>query len=60
VFNALRRDNWLHLNAKPNDPQWPRVKREIRDAFYPDTTEWKRMVWGHAMEAVDGALRAIA
>jgi predicted deacylase len=60
VFAALRRDNWLHLNARPNDPLWPKVKREIRDAFYPDTPEWKRMVWGHAMEAVDGALCAIA
>jgi predicted deacylase len=60
VFAAVRRDNWLHLNAKPNDPQWVSVKREIRDAFYPDTAEWKRMVWGHAMEAVDAALAAIA
>ena len=60
VFNALRRDNWLHLNARPNDPQWPAVKREIRDAFYPDTPDWKRMVWDHAMQAVAGALRAIA
>ena len=60
VFNALRRDNWLHLNRKPNDPEWPMVKREIRDAFYPDTAEWKRMVWGHARAAVDAALTAIA
>jgi hypothetical protein len=36
------------------------VKREVRDAFYPDTPEWKRMVWEHATKAVDGALRAIA
>lgn len=60
VFLALRRDNWLHLNAKPNDPLWPKVKREVRDAFYPDKPEWKRMVWKHATKAVDGALRAIA
>jgi predicted deacylase len=60
VFLALRRDNWLHLNAKPNDPVWPKVKREMRDAFYPDTPEWKRTVWDHAVSAVNGALRAIA
>src|ERR1700753_4086935 len=60
VFTALRRDNWLCLNAQPNDPAWPMVKRELRDAFYPDTTEWKRMVWAHAMAAVKGALRAFA
>jgi hypothetical protein len=60
VFTALRRDNWLCLNAKPNDPAWPAVKRELRDAFYPETPEWKRMVWDHAMAAVKGALRAFA
>ncbi len=60
VFNALRRDNWLHLNRGQNDPEWSEVKREIRDAFYPDTDEWKRMVWDHAAGAVQGALAAIA
>ena len=60
VFTALRRDNWLCLNAQPNDPAWPTVKRELRDAFYPDTAEWKRMVWDHAMHAVKGALDAFA
>ncbi|MBS0278360.1 MAG: M14 family metallopeptidase [Proteobacteria bacterium] len=60
VFNALRRDNWLHLNAKPNDPDWARVKQEIRDAFYPDTADWKHSVWNHAAKAVDAALAAIA
>jgi len=60
VFNALRRDNWLHQHARPNDPEWAAVKREIRDAFYPDTADWKRMVWGHAAKAVDAALAAIA
>jgi hypothetical protein len=60
VFTALRRDNWLCLNARPNDPAWHAVKREMRDAFYPDTTEWKRMVWAHAMAAVKGALGVFA
>jgi len=60
VFTALRRDNWLHLNARPNDPEWAGVKREIRDAFYVDTPEWKRSVWGHATSAVNAALAAIA
>ncbi|HEY2033988.1 MAG TPA: M14 family metallopeptidase [Rhizomicrobium sp.] len=60
VFAAIRRDNWLHQHARPNDPDWPGVKREIRDAFYVDTLEWKRSVWGHATKAVDAALAAIA
>jgi len=60
VFTAIRRDNWLHQHAQPNDPEWSAVKREIRDAFYVDTPEWKRSVWGHAIKAVDAALAAIA
>ena len=60
VFAALRRDNCLHLNCRPNDPEWAVVKREIRDAFYVDTPEWKRSVWGHADNAVNAALAAIA
>jgi hypothetical protein len=60
VLIAIRRDNWLHLHARPNDPDWPSVKREIRDAFYVDTPEWKRSVWRHATKAVNAALAAIA
>ncbi|HEY8949914.1 MAG TPA: DUF2817 domain-containing protein [Rhizomicrobium sp.] len=60
VFAALRRDNCLHLTREPNDPEWAVVKREIRDAFYVDTPEWKRSVWGHAENAVNAALAAIA
>lgn len=60
VFDALRKDNWLHLNARPDHRDWPAIKRQIRDAFYPDTSEWKRRVWDHAAETVDAAARAIA
>jgi hypothetical protein len=60
VFDALRKDNWLHLNAKPDHRDWRAIKRQIRDAFYPDTAEWKRKVWDHAAEVVDRAARAIA
>ena len=60
VFDALRKDNWLHLNATPRHRDWRAIKRQIRDAFYPDTAEWKRKVWDHAAQAVDAAARAIA
>ena len=62
VFNALRRDNWLHCFARRGPSRMPRRSAcEIRDAFYPDTAEWKRMVWNAANEVVQrrGAARAI-
>jgi hypothetical protein len=59
VFNALRRDNWLHCFAGPGHADAEAIRREIRDAFYPDTTEWKRMVWQAADEVVNAALAAL-
>ncbi|HTK80374.1 MAG TPA: M14 family metallopeptidase [Rhizomicrobium sp.] len=60
VFDALRRDNWLHAYAGMTHAQAQTIKRQIRDAFYPDTQDWKRRVWDHAAGAVERALVAIA
>lgn len=61
VFNALRKDNWLHCFApgrhKHKDAQ--AIRLELRDAFYPDTAAWKRQVWKHATEVVGAALGAL-
>ena|SRR5579871_702130 len=60
VFNALRKDNWLHCFAdqRHEHADAQAIRLELRDAFYPDTPEWKRMVWKHAGEAVGAALKA--
>ncbi len=59
VFNALRKDNWLHCFAGKDHPDAAAIRREIRDAFYVDTPAWKRAVWGHANEVVQQALAAL-
>jgi len=59
VFNALRRDNWLHCVAGHDHKDAETIRREIRAAFYPDTAEWKRMVWKAAEEVVQQALEAL-
>ena len=61
VFNALRKDNWLHCFApgRHKHKTAEAIRLELRDAFYPDTAEWKRMVWGHASEVVAAALKAL-
>ncbi len=60
VFNALRKDNWLHCFAPGRDKHKDAraIRLELRDAFYPDTADWKRKVWGHADAAVGAALKA--
>ena len=60
VFNALRKDNWLHCFAGRLKTQAESIRREIRAAFYPDTKDWKRMVWKHADEVVHQALASLA
>lgn len=60
VFDALRKDNWLHSHGGLDHPEADAIKRQIRAAFYPDTDDWKRQVWDHATRAVDAALAAIA
>ena len=59
VFNALRRDNFLHMVAGGDHPEAETIRRDMRAAFYPDTAEWKRMAWQAATEAVGAALRAL-
>jgi hypothetical protein len=60
VFDALRKDNWLHAYAGLGHAQAKSIKRQIRDAFYPDTEDWKRKVWNHGVKTVEVALSALA
>jgi hypothetical protein len=59
VFDALRRDNWLHAHASMEHKNARAIKKKIRAAFYPDTTEWKRKVWKSADDTVASALAAL-
>jgi hypothetical protein len=60
VFESLRKDNWLHAHGRMDHRSAKAIKREIRAAFYPDTSEWKRSVFRHAEETVAAACAAIA
>ena len=59
VFNALRKDNWLHCFAGRVRDKASEIRREIRDAFFPDESPWKRMVFAHASEVVHQGLKAM-
>ncbi|HEX4860465.1 MAG TPA: DUF2817 domain-containing protein, partial [Rhizomicrobium sp.] len=59
VFDALRRDNWLHCVAGSGHQDAEEIRLQIRAAFYPDTSEWKRMVWDAGREVVQQALDAL-
>jgi hypothetical protein len=59
VFDALRKDNWLHAHARLDHKDAKSIKKKIRAAFYPDTKDWKHKVFKSADHVVGRALTAL-
>lgn len=60
VFRALRKDNWLHLKGTIDSEEGRAIKQELRDAFYPDTDDWKEMVWTRSLDMINKAVAGLA
>ena len=56
----LRADHWLHQHPDADAALAATIRRELRDAFYPDRDDWKRSVWAQGLEAAQQALRGLA
>jgi hypothetical protein len=58
VTDALRADQWLENHPETPSAQRDALKRQLRDAFYTDTDDWKQRVVAQgvqaARQAVDG------
>ena len=59
VFRAMRAENWLHQNGGASHPRAKRIRARFRRSFYPDTLEWKKMIWTQAKEVVNEALNGL-
>lgn len=59
VSEALRADAWLHAYGDPLSPDAKPIKRQIRDAFYTDTDEWRGMVLGQSLQTARKAAFAL-
>jgi len=59
VLTALRGDNWLYHKGDFGTELAERIKAEIRDAFYPDEDEWKKLIWTRACEIADRSLKGL-
>lgn len=59
VFEATRADNWIHAFGDPHSSQGREVKQAMRDAFYPETDEWKSMVWDRTEEVFHQLVEAL-
>jgi len=57
VMPALRAEHWLHRHGTTDAQQAQAIRRELKDAFYPDADDWKHHVWQQGRQA---CLQAIA
>ncbi len=57
TLRALRAEQWLENHPEQRATHGPRIKQQLRDAFYTDTDAWKHQV---VVRAVDAARQAIA
>lgn len=59
VLGAVRGDNWLYHKGDLGTDLGKQIKREIRDAFYPEEDEWYEMVWTRAREVANLAMKGL-
>lgn len=59
VFNAMRRENWLHCQAGREYPGAARIKRQLLRAFYPNDERWQRKVWEQGCLVTEQALAGL-
>jgi hypothetical protein len=59
VMTALRADQWLENHPDADDATRAAIKKQLRDAFYVDTDEWKEKIVAQGVDAARGALRGL-
>ena len=59
VMLALRADQWLQNHPETDEETRQKIKRQLRDAFYTDTDEWKEKIVAQGVDAAYGALRGL-
>lgn len=56
MLMALRADHWLHLHAEAAAALAGAIRRQVREAFYPERDDWKRLVLAQGLAASHQAL----
>jgi hypothetical protein len=59
VFRSTQASSWLHCYGDPTGQEAAAIQADIRAAFYPETVEWKSMVWNRSLEVVGKAAKAL-
>jgi hypothetical protein len=58
---VLREDHWLHAYGKLDwsSAETQRIKRQIRDHYYPDYDDWREQVLFRSRQVVRQALEGL-
>jgi hypothetical protein len=59
VFRATQASSWLHCYGDPEGPEAAAIRTDIRAAFYPETDDWKNMIWARSLEVIGAATRVL-
>jgi hypothetical protein len=59
MFEAVRADHWLHNHPDADSALARRIRRAMRDAFYPDGDDWRDAVWNQGLQVVEQALQGL-
>jgi hypothetical protein len=59
VLQALRGDQWLENHKDAPDEVRRVIKKQMRDGFYQDADDWKRMVYETAMKHTRRAIQCL-
>ena len=57
---SLRSDNWIRSCGEPEHPLAQAIRRQRRNASYPDFDDWRTMVVARTQELVHLAIKALA
>ena len=60
VLGSVRADNWLHVHGKLDSTQGRTIKGQIRDAFYQEKDDWKRMVHERGIDVFRRTITGLA
>ena len=57
---VIEADTWLHRHGDPASALGQRIKTDLRDAFYPEESAWKKAVWERGQEVVRMSFAGLA
>lgn len=60
VVAAEMIDRWLKFETDPDDPAFDRHRREVAEAFFPQSPTWRGLMLQNAMPVIDAALAGLA